>query len=49
MGKTRKYEEWLIEPLKDPKAAALEEDSKGDAESKEVFAMALKNLEKAKS
>ena len=48
MPKTRKYEEWLIESLKDHDAAvaylnaALEESLKGDAESQEVLLMALR-------
>ncbi len=53
MPKTRKYEEWLIESLKDHDAAvaylnaALEESLKGDAESQEVLLMALRAVAEA--
>lgn len=53
MSRSRKYDEWLIESLKDHKAAiaylnaALEESMKGDAESQQVFLMALKDVAEA--
>src|SRR5262245_16843707 len=51
--KTRNFEEWLIESLKDHDAAtaylnaALEESMKGDAESKALFLLALKDVAEA--
>lgn len=53
MAKTKKYQEWLIESLKDHDEAvaylnaALEESLKGDAESKEVLLIALRNVAEA--
>ena len=53
MPKTRKFEEWLIESLKDHDSAvaylnaALEESLKGDAESQEVLLMALRDVAEA--
>ncbi len=51
--KTRDFEEWLIESLKDHDAAvaylnaALEESMKGDAESQAVFLLALRDVAEA--
>lgn len=51
--KTRKYEEWLIESLKDHDAAvaylnaALEESMKGDVESQALFLLALRDVAEA--
>ncbi len=53
MPKSRKYEEWLIESLKDHDAAvaylnaALEESLKGDAESQELLLLALRDVAEA--
>ncbi len=53
MVKTRKYEEYLIESLKDHDAAvaylnaAFEESLKGDAESQELFLLALRDVAEA--
>lgn len=53
MAKTKKYNEWLIEKLKDHDAAvsylndALEESKKGDEESKHLFLIALRNVAEA--
>ncbi len=53
MPTSRRYEEWLIESLKDHDAAvaylnaALEESLKGDAESQQLLLLALKNVAEA--
>ena len=50
MAKNKKYQEWLIETLKDHDMAvaylndALEESLKGDEESQHLFLLALKNV-----
>ena len=51
--RTKKYQNWLIESLKDHDAAveylnaALEESFRGDSESQEVLLMALRNVTEA--
>ncbi len=53
MTKSRKYQDWLIERLKDHEEAvaylnaALEESLKGDEESQHLFLMALRNVARA--
>ena len=53
MAKNKKYQEWLIDSLKDHEAAvaylnaALEESLKGDAESQEILLIALRNVAEA--
>ena len=53
MPKSRKYQDWLIEKLKEHDEAvaylnaALEESLKGDEESKDIFLMALRNVAEA--
>lgn len=53
MVKSKKYQEWLIESLKDHDEAAaylnaaLEDSLKGDQESKEAFLLALRNIAEA--
>ncbi len=53
MAKSRKYQDFLIEHLKDRDEAiaylnaALEESLKGDAESQHLFLTALRNVEQA--
>ena len=53
MARSKKYQEWLIENLKDHDEAvaylnaALEESLKGDEESQQVFLMALRNVAEA--
>lgn len=53
MAKQKKYQEWLIESLKDHDAAvaylnaALEESLRGDAESQALFLLALRNVAEA--
>ena len=53
MEKNKKYQDWLIERLKDHDEAvaylnaALEESLKGDAESQHLFLLALKNVAEA--
>ena len=53
MQKNKKYQEWLIEKLKDHDLAveylneALEESLKGDKESQHLFLIALKNVAEA--
>ncbi len=53
MSKSKKYQDWLIEKLKDHDEAvaylnaALEESLKGDEESHHLFLMALRNVAEA--
>ncbi len=53
MAKSKKYQDWLIEKLKDHDEAvaylnaALEESLKGDEESQHIFLMALRNVAEA--
>lgn len=53
MAKSKKYEEWLFEKLKDHDEAvaylnaALEESLKGDEESQHLFLIALRNVAEA--
>jgi len=53
MAKKRKYQDFLIEELKDHEEAvaylnaALEESLKGDEESKNLFLLALRNVAEA--
>lgn len=53
MTKSKKYQDWLIEKLKDHDEAvaylnaALEESLKGDEESQHLFLMALRNVAEA--
>ncbi len=53
MAKSKKYQDWLIEKLKDHDEAvaylnaALEESLKGDEESQHLFFMALRNVAEA--
>ncbi len=53
MAKSKKYQDWLIERLKDHDEAvaylnaALEESLKGDEESQYLFLMALRNVAEA--
>lgn len=53
MAKSRKYQEWLIEQLKDHDLAveylnaALEQSLKGDEESQYLFLLALRNVAEA--
>lgn len=53
MKKNKKYQDWLIEKLKDHDEAvaylntALEESLKGDEESKHLFLIALRNVVEA--
>lgn len=53
MARSRKYQDWLIERLKDHDEAvaylnaALEESLKGDEESRRLFLMALRNVAEA--
>lgn len=53
MAKNKKYQEWLIESLRDHDAAvaylnaALEESLQGDAESQEILLIALRNVAEA--
>ena len=53
MGKNKKYQDWLIERLKDHDEAvaylntALEESLKGDEESQHLFLLALRNVAEA--
>lgn len=53
MAKNKKYQDWLLEKLKDHDEAvaylnaALEESLKGDEESKHLFLVALKNVAEA--
>lgn len=53
MPKSKKYQDWLIERLRDHDEAvaylnaALEESLKGDEESKHVFLLALRNIAEA--
>lgn len=53
MAKSKNYQEWLIEKLKDHDEAvaylnvALEESLKGDEESQHLFLIALKNVAEA--
>ena len=53
MAKNKKYEEWLLEKLKDHDQAvaylndALEESLKGDEESQQLFLIALRNVAEA--
>lgn len=53
MAKSKKYQDFLIEQLKDHDEAvaylnaALEESLKGDAESQQLFLMALRNVAEA--
>ncbi|KIC75983.1 hypothetical protein DB41_GS00070 [Neochlamydia sp. TUME1] len=50
MRKSTKYQDWLLEKLKDPDEAvvhlndALEESLKGDEESQQLFLIALRNV-----
>jgi len=53
MARSRDYQEWLIEKLKDHDEAvaylnaALEESLKGDEESQHLFLLALRNVAEA--
>jgi DNA-binding phage protein len=53
MSKNKKYQDWLIESLKDHEAAiaylyeALEESLKRKDKSQEIFLMALRNVAEA--
>ncbi len=53
IAKSKKYQDWLIEKLKDHDEAvaylnaALEESLKGDEESKHLFLLALRNVAEA--
>ncbi len=53
MARNKKYQEWLLEKLKDHEEAvaylnaALEESLKGDEESQNLFLLALKNVAEA--
>ena len=53
MAKSQKYQDWLIEKLKDHDEAvaylndALEESLKGDEESKNLFLLAIRNVAEA--
>ncbi len=53
MGRSKKYQEWLIEKLRDHDEAvaylnnALEESLRGDEESQHLFLMALRNVAEA--
>ncbi len=53
MAKSKKYQDWLIEKLKDHDEAvaylnaALEESLKGDEESQHLFLTALRNVAEA--
>jgi len=53
VAKSKKYQDWLIEKLKDHDEAvaylnaALEESLKGDEESQHLFLMALRNVAEA--
>ncbi len=53
MAKNKKYEDWLLEKLKDHDQAvaylndALEESLKGDEESQQLFLIALRNVAEA--
>jgi len=53
MAKSKKYQEWLIEKLKDHDEAvaylnsALEESLKGDEESQHLFLLAVRNVAEA--
>lgn len=53
MARSKKYQDWLIEKLKDHDEAvaylnaALEESLKGDAESQHLFLTALRNVAEA--
>ena len=53
MPKNKKYEDWLLEKLKDHDQAvaylndALEESLKGDEESQQLFLIALRNVAEA--
>jgi len=53
MRKSRKYQDWLLEKLKDHDEAvaylntALEESLKGDEESQHLFLIALRNVAEA--
>lgn len=53
MAKSKNYQEWLIEKLKDHDEAvsylnaALEESLRGDEESQHVFLLALRNVAEA--
>ena len=50
MARSKNYQEWLIEKLKDHDVAAaylkaaLEESLKGDEESQHLFLIALRNI-----
>ena len=53
MAKSKKYQDWLIEKLKDHDEAvaylnaALEESFKGDEESQHLFLLAVRNVAEA--
>ena len=53
MAKSKKYQDWLIEKLKDHDEAvaylndALEESLKGDEESQNLFLLAIRNVAEA--
>jgi probable addiction module antidote protein len=53
MARNKKYEDWLLEKLKDHDQAvaylnnALEESLKGDEESQQLFLIALRNVAEA--
>lgn len=53
MAKSKKYQDWLIEKLRDHDEAvaylnaALEESLKGDEESQHIFLLAVKNVAEA--
>jgi len=53
MAKSKKYQDWLIEKLKDHDEAvaylnaALEESLKGDEESQHLFLLAVRNVAEA--
>jgi probable addiction module antidote protein len=53
MAKSKKYQDWLIEKLRDHDEAvaylnsALEESLKGDEESQHLFLLAVKNVAEA--
>ena len=53
MAKSKKYQDWLIEKLKDHNEAvaylnaALEESLKGDEESQHLFLLAVRNVAEA--
>lgn len=53
MARSKNYQEWLIEKLKDQDEAvaylnaALEESLKGDEESQHLFLLALRNVAEA--